>query len=52
MEGMEFDCLTGKLKWSDAASGHEPDKAAALVQLVNGKPKFLGWMRPVKLPPP
>lgn len=52
MESMEFDLFTGKLKWSDAASGHEPNKAAAMVSLTKGVPTFLGWVRPVKLPPP
>lgn len=52
MEEMEFDCLTGHLDWSDAASGHEPTKAAAMVQLVAGKPKFLGWVTPETLPEP
>lgn len=52
METTEYDLLTGKLKWSDAASGHEPNKAAALVQLTAGKPKFLGWIVPEKLPKP
>ncbi len=52
METMEFDLLTGKLKWSDAASGHEPDKAAAMCELINGEPNFIGWVRPEKLPRP
>ena len=46
MEGMEFNLLTGKLKWSDAASGHEPDIEAPLVQLDKSAPKFIGWVRP------
>ncbi len=52
METMEFDLFTGKLKWSDAASGHEPNKAAAMVSLTKGVPSFIGWVRPEKLPPP
>lgn len=52
MEENTFDLFTGKLDWSDAASGHEPNKAAALVELVEGKPKFLGWKTPEKLPAP
>ncbi len=52
MEDMTFDLMTGKLDWSDAASGHEPNKAAALVQLTEGKPEFLGWKTPEKLPAP
>jgi len=52
METTEFDLLTGKLKWSDAKTGHEPDKAAALVELTAGKPRFIGWTRPTNLPKP
>jgi len=52
MENTTFTCLTGTLKWSDAASGHEPNKSAAVVQLVNGKPQFLGWATPKYLPQP
>ena len=52
MEDMEFDNLTGHLDWSDAAGGHMPTKAAALVVLVAGKPKFLGWVTPETLPEP
>ena len=52
MEDTTFDLFTGQLDWSDAASGHEPDKAAALVQLTEGVPKFLGWKIPEKLPAP
>jgi branched-chain amino acid transport system substrate-binding protein len=52
MEEMEFDLFTGKLSWSDAASGHEPNKSAAMVSLTAGKPSFLGWVRPEKLPRP
>ncbi len=52
MESMEFDLFTGKLSWSDAASGHEPNKAACLVELIDGEPNFLGWVRPDKIPAP
>jgi len=52
MEGTEFSLLTGKLKWSDAASGHEPDIEAPIVTLNAGKPEFIGWFRPAYLPPP
>jgi branched-chain amino acid transport system substrate-binding protein len=52
METTTYDCLTGKLTWSDAASGHEPNKAAAMVSLAGGKPTFLGWFTPDKLPAP
>ena len=52
MDGTEWDLFTGKLKWSDAASGHQPDKAAVMVQLTAGKPNFLGWFRPEKIQAP
>lgn len=52
MEEMEFSLLTGKLDWSTAKEGHEPDKEAALVGLKNGKPYFIGWRRPQNIPKP
>jgi len=52
MEDTTFDLFTGELDWSDAATGHEPNKAAALVQLTGGVPEFLGWKIPEKLPAP
>ena len=52
METHTFNCMTGTLKWSDAASGHEPDKAACVVQLVKGEPKFIEWAKPKYLPKP
>jgi branched-chain amino acid transport system substrate-binding protein len=52
MEEMEFDNLTGHLVWSDAASGHMPTKAAAMVKLENGEPQFIGWIIPETLPEP
>lgn len=52
MEENEFDLLTGKLDWSDAASGHEPNKAAALVKIEGGKNVFMEWVVPEKLPAP
>ncbi len=52
MEELEFDLLTGKLDWSDAATGHEPDIEAILIQLEDGKPAFIGWTRPTNPPKP
>jgi len=52
MEATDWDLLTGKLKWSDAASGHETNKEAAIVSLTAAKPAFLGWYRPEVIPPP
>ncbi len=52
MEDNTFDLLTGHLDWSDAASGHEPNKAAAVMKLVNGEPVFIEWATPEYLPKP
>ena len=52
MENKEFDLLTGSMDWSSAETGHEPDKSAALVELQNGKPSFIGWTRPTNVPTP
>lgn len=52
MEDTEFDLLTGKLDWSDAASGHAPNKAAAVMELVDGKSVFIEWVTPDYLPEP
>jgi branched-chain amino acid transport system substrate-binding protein len=52
MESKTFELKTGTLKWSDAASGHEPDKSAVVVELVNGKPIFKGWVSPAFIPAP
>jgi len=52
MEDTTFELLTGTLEWSDAASGHEPNKAAALVKLTKGEPEFLGWRIPENIPAP
>jgi|SRR5680860_86366 len=52
LEEGEFDLLTGKLSYSSAEEGHEPDKAAVLTELKGGKPSFMGWRRPETLPKP
>lgn len=52
LEETEFDLLTGKLDYSPAEEGHEPDKAAVMVGLEQGKPSFLGWRRPQNPPAP
>jgi branched-chain amino acid transport system substrate-binding protein len=52
MEENTFELFTGTLEWSDAASGHEPNKAAAMVELVGGVPNFLGWVIPDSIPAP
>lgn len=52
MENIEFTLLTGKLKWSMADKGHEPNIEAALIQLQSGQPSFIGWSKPKNLPAP
>jgi branched-chain amino acid transport system substrate-binding protein len=52
MENTEFDLLTGKLTWSSADKGHEPDIEAPLVELKGGKPSFIGWVHPTDVPKP
>lgn len=52
MENLQFTLLTGKLDWSTADKGHEPDIEAALVQMQNGKPSFIGWGKPENPPAP
>ena len=52
METTEFNLLTGKLRWSSAKTGHEPDIEAALVDLEDGKTSFIGWVRPQNVPKP
>lgn len=46
MVGHEFDLLSGKLTWSDADSGHIPEKEAFIVQVVDGKPTFVQTLKP------
>jgi branched-chain amino acid transport system substrate-binding protein len=48
----EYTLLTGKLKWSSAEAGHEPDIEAALVEIQSGKPSFIGWGKPENPPKP
>ncbi|RLC67628.1 MAG: ABC transporter substrate-binding protein [Chloroflexi bacterium] len=52
MEEMEFDLLSGRLDWTTAEEGHQPLKAAAIVELQGGKASFLDWYRPESPPEP
>jgi branched-chain amino acid transport system substrate-binding protein len=52
MEDNTFHLLTGTLDWADAAGGHEPNKAAAVIELVKGEPVFIEWSIPDYLPEP
>lgn len=46
MEEMEFELLTGSLNWKTASEGHETDKEVCMVNLIDGQPNFLEWIRP------
>lgn len=52
LEEGSFDLLTGELDYSDAATGHMPTKAAALVELQGGAPSFVGWKTAESQPAP
>jgi len=52
LEENKFSLLTGDLTYRSAADGHAPDKAAVLVEVSGGKPKFLGWRQPKNPPAP
>ena len=46
LEGTEFDLLSGQLIWSDAASGHFPDKEAFIIAVKDGLPTFVKRTKP------
>ena len=46
MENTEFSLLSGNLTWSDAASGHIPDKEAFILEVVDGEPTFIMRLKP------
>ena len=52
MESQQFDLLTGKLTWSSAADGHEPNIEAVIVQVQGGVPSFVEWLTPTNVPKP
>jgi branched-chain amino acid transport system substrate-binding protein len=52
MENNEFSLLTGRLRWSTAAQGHQPNIEGALVKLAHGQPAFVGWIQPADTPAP
>ena len=52
LEEGKFDLLTGELDYKTAEEGHEPDKAAVLVEIQEGEPSFIGWRRPENPPAP
>ncbi len=52
LEEGQFNLLTGDLSYRSAADGHQPDKAAVLIELKGGAPQFLGWRTPENPPLP
>lgn len=46
LEGTEYELLSGNLTWSDAASGHVPDKEAFILEVVDGAPTFVMRLKP------
>jgi branched-chain amino acid transport system substrate-binding protein len=51
MEELTFDLLSGTLDWSDAESGHIPDKEAFILEVVNGEATFVMRLKPDWIPP-
>jgi branched-chain amino acid transport system substrate-binding protein len=52
MEEVDYDLLSGKLKWTNAAEGHFPQKSAAVLEVQAGKPAFIKWVPPESVPQP
>ena len=52
LEEGKYKLLTGDLDYGTADEGHVPNKAAVIVELKAGKPTFLGWRTPERLPAP
>ncbi|WP_134495221.1 ABC transporter substrate-binding protein [Microvirga pakistanensis] len=52
LEDGSFKLLTGELDYGTAAEGHVPNKAAVVLELKGGKPQFVGWRRPERVPAP
>ncbi len=46
MVGVEYQLLSGNLVWSDAASGHIPNKEAFILEVVDGVPTFVMRIKP------
>jgi len=50
LENTPFDLLSGNMTWSDAASGHFPDKEAFIIEIKAGKPTFVQRLKPDWIP--
>ncbi|MCO5220189.1 MAG: ABC transporter substrate-binding protein [Thermomicrobiales bacterium] len=46
MADYEYNLLSGKLTWSDAESGHIPQKEAFIIEVVDGQPTFVQSLAP------
>lgn len=46
LEGLEFHLLSGTLVWSDAASGHVPEKEVFIIEVRDGTPTFVTRTKP------
>ncbi len=52
MTEIEYELLSGKLQWSSAEDGHEPQKESAIVSLEGGEIHFDQWLKPEWAPAP
>lgn len=52
MEELEYELLSGSLKWTPAAEGHFPQKSAAVLEVQEGQPAFVKWVLPESVPQP
>ncbi len=46
MVGVEYELLSGNLTWSDAESGHIPNKEAFILEVIDGQPTFVTRIKP------
>ncbi|MGD9712158.1 MAG: ABC transporter substrate-binding protein [Thermomicrobiales bacterium] len=46
MVNVEYSLLSGNLTWSDAESGHIPNKEAFILEVVDGQPTFVMRLKP------
>jgi branched-chain amino acid transport system substrate-binding protein len=52
MEELEFDLLSGKLDWTDAEDGHQPQKEATIIVAQDAVTQFVTKIKPSYLPSP
>jgi branched-chain amino acid transport system substrate-binding protein len=46
LEEGQYELLSGNLDWSDAESGHAPNKEAFILEVVDGEPTFVTRLSP------